>query len=508
MLAIMCVLHTWLAELPASQNCLAVSMLERKNPTNQMAGHIIVACEYQISGKCLPNIVIPVSSVSSVSSVSMVWKGNWAVQAMLVKLAETDCHHPAAMLVNLFTARVGHAGPTLDEINDHQLVSRLKAKPLLVIGPFELPAKLAAEADAGADIWLTKLDLTRALGSLETVCPEAMSPQFQWLCDGYYAFRHAAAELMINMCMTRYSQSKTNAGLCRFCIAVKDQTLDVPELSMQQLVWLTKQSMAPGHLYDCASDYSLKSFIVNVLRDKSALCCEQAWRHGFVQAALDGVADDLPESWHWIYEFNRWTRQTSHDHQTRFGLVLAAFRVAKDHNQLRELATMLNLMCTHPDLSQLASFRLCQSAVGAGMLGAVQRAYARGAANACLVKLCVWLATHHKQCLAANLVDTILQYCPLGAEHDLWNLVVILAPSMDSARKSKALRVISNIDMDNCWLCTPRSRAIVFCQSVLLDEIHERLAGMPDQPNQPNQPCQPDQPDQSPTKRICLAKPD
>ena len=452
MMAIMCVLHTWLAELLASQLCLAASVLLRKTPAAQTVDHIDFACEYQLSGKSLPNIVIPVPAVSS-SSVSMVWTINWAVQAMLTKLAEMDCHHPAAKLVNCFTARIGHAGPILDEINDQQLLSQLKAKPLLVLGPFELPAQLAAAVDADE-----KANLAHAVGSLDI----EQAPDTRLLRLQCVMCRHGAAELMINMCIKRYSQYKTQLVLGRLCIAVAEKLVRMPVLGMQQLVWLTKQSMMPGRLVTGKSGCSIKAFIVKALRGRAlsvgsdAPCrmfCEQAWSHGFVQAALDGVAENLPGSEHWIDEFNDWAAlQCTYDHghhlETRFGLVVAVFRVA-EHKYLCGLAKMLNLMRSRPALSQPASYQLCQMAVDAGMLGAVHRAYAvPGAATPGLVSLCLWLATHQYDKYVVSNMDTILQQdCPWGAERDLCNLVLMLAPHMDNDRKAKVVLLLSNHDV-------------------------------------------------------------
>ena len=461
MMAIMCVLHTWLAEFPASQRCLAASVLLRKTPADQTVDHIDhieVACEYQISGRRLPSVAIRVTPVPAT-----VWETNWVVQAMLVKLAEMDCHHPAAKLVNCFTARIGHAGPILDDINDQQLVSQLKAKPLLVLGPFELPAQLAAAADADEQhIMLNhNLNLAHAMGSLDIVNATTIgcdSKQFQWLEDPHVTCRRAAAELMINMCISRYSQYKAQAVLGKFCIAVANQSVCMPVLSMHQLVWLTKQSMMPGRLIAYGSICSIKSCVVAALRAQAVsaepadrqrqrmFCCEQAWRHGLVQAALDGVAKNLPGSKDWMAEFNDWEWFHDHGHhlETRFGLVVAVFCVA-DKTHLHSVAKMLNSMRRGSDLSQLASCQLCQMAVDAGMLGAVHRAYAEPYAPAELVSLCLWLATHQYDKFVASNMDTILQQdCPWNAECDFCSLILLLAPSMDNDRKTKVALLLSN----------------------------------------------------------------
>ena len=306
---------------------------------------------------------------------------------------------------------------------------------------------------------------------------------------------------MVNMSIKRYSQYKTQAVLGMICQAAAAKLMRMPVLDLQHLVWLTKQSMMPGRLFKSGLTCSIKTFVVEALNklhyamsagrsigrvERSRMLCEQVWSHGFVQAALDGVAANLPGSNHWIRELNWWTHECTYDHghhlETRFGLVVAVFCVAET-KYLCHLAWMLDLMRKHPDLSQLASCRLCQMAVRAGMLGAVHRAYALGAASNSLVSLCLWLVTHQYDKYVDSNLDTILQQdCPLNAERDLCDLILMLAPRMDNDRKAKVVLLLSNICVTHnfyyAWLvATPRmSDAMAVCvehndlaRKVLLD---------------------------------------
>ncbi len=450
-MAIMCVLHTWLAELPASQRCLAASVLPRKTPDDKTVDHIDhidVACEYQLSGKCLCNVVIRVTPVPAT-----VWETNWAVQAMLVKLAETDRHHPAALLVNCFTARIGHAGPILDEINDQQMISQLKAKPLLVLGPFELPAQLVKLAQV-----VTTDQITHAAGSLDT------NNQ-----DYYYAFFKAVyahvdvccqvVPLMISMCSTRYSLRKTSIVLDNLAVTAAGWcTMRHFDLTMQQLVWMMKQSML-SRVHECSSRYSVASFVKRMLEDRLgspdgtlAGLVDQAWHHGFVQAALD------TGSQYWIDYFGFDGSQTLDllDHRQRLCAVIAAFRVAKRRDQLDALTKLM--YCTaqagRDDDDHGQACQVCQSAIDSGILDVLCLVFVvpgwsdHGAINA--VYTCRWLAQYQpEKVLASDLVDTIMTITTTittaATTAAMINMLAGLAPHMDNARKADLVRYVSTV---------------------------------------------------------------
>ena len=448
-MAIMYVLHSWLAELPASQLCLAASVL-RKTPADQTVDHIDhieVACEYQISGKRLPSVAIRVTPVPAT-----VWETNWAVQAMLVKLAEMDCHHPAAKLVNCFTARIGHAGPILDEINDQQLVSQLKAKPLLVLGPFELPAQLVKLAQL--DQLVTTDQVTHAAGSLDTTNQGTDDQNY------YYAFfkdvyAHVdvccqVVSLMISMCSTRYSLRKTSIVLDNLAATAAGWiTMPQFDLDVQQLVWMMKQSMM-AQVHECSSRYSVASFVKRMLETRLgspygtfAGMLDQAWHHGFVQAALDGGSQ------YWIDYFASFNGSQTLDRRQRLCAVIAAFRVAKRRDQLDALTKLM--YCTAQ--TGRDDVQLCQSAIDSGILDVLCLVFVvpgwsdHGAIYA--VYTCRWLAQYQlEKVLASDLVDTIMTTAAIttaATTAAMFNMLGGLAPHMDNARKADLVRYVSTV---------------------------------------------------------------
>ena len=143
--------QTWLTGLSAAQTFLAASLLKKHNTVNTLTNQAAQAAQinvvYQISGKELGSIVVGLPTSKQVMY-DMVW-------TMLTDLVAKDPDHPCGVLLrDQFSARIGHAGVHLDDLDDAQLVDQLRARPLLVLGPYQLPDKLAQQGLFGRVVWL------------------------------------------------------------------------------------------------------------------------------------------------------------------------------------------------------------------------------------------------------------------------------------------------------------------------------------------------------------------
>jgi hypothetical protein len=199
----MCV-QTWLTGLAAAQTFLAASLLKKHNTLNTLtnqaaqAAQINVECEYQLSGKALGSIVVRLPTSKQVIQN--------VVLTMLTNLVAKDPDHPCGLLLrDQFSARIGHAGVHLDDIEDAQLVDQLRARPLLVLGPYQLPDKLAHRG------WLTfdeKLDVLEKLGTRASCQAymdvlSQMDAQMRGISKSSFVCFAELVIRLVDMCITR-----------------------------------------------------------------------------------------------------------------------------------------------------------------------------------------------------------------------------------------------------------------------------------------------------------------
>lgn len=64
------------------------------------------------------------------------------IQNLLVDMAARHAYYPGAVLVDQFSAMIGHAGTNVDDCNNAVLTEQLRAKRLLVLSPYQTPEKL------------------------------------------------------------------------------------------------------------------------------------------------------------------------------------------------------------------------------------------------------------------------------------------------------------------------------------------------------------------------------
>jgi len=435
MFSLLCVLHVWLAGLPASQRCLAVVSAKPATTTTTTTTNqckLWVACEYQLSGKPLSGV-----RLAFPTTIRAVY---WAVQALLEKLAkpgEPGSDHPAQQLVNCFTARIGHAGTNLDDIDDNQLNTLLQASRLLVLSPFEAPAELIDSRQHFGGLDLDTDDVQQYLVIFSELYRAYFSASFPIACKERIQVKLA---WLIKMCINRYSLSKTVMVLQCMCITALQYSgkTQFDKLTIQQLVWLTKQSMPADH----GVQLCIQRILVNRFGNE---LLEEAWHHGFIQAVLPDVEDR--RSYHWIDYFGEHARASTHqvvrlfDNDIllqRMKLVFTALQAA----QLGGLVWLLYSLCVSAQSTNLAG-ELCKMAIDAGMLDAVQKACACTCVG--VVKVCLWLATHQPQQVSkSRLVDTMLRKAwTEGCWRDMFSMMAILLPSMDEPRKAELVRCVT-----------------------------------------------------------------
>lgn len=152
----MLVVLKWLDRLVMAQRCLASLLVKRTtDPASQTSPTCqtglpnkqkMVACEYQLSGKPLGYIVLAdladmaANMVADPDPANMDTLGECVHAKVWIMLNKLEVAHPARLLlVDQFTVMIGHAGPNILDV----CVDELMRAELFVIGPYQLPSRLA-----------------------------------------------------------------------------------------------------------------------------------------------------------------------------------------------------------------------------------------------------------------------------------------------------------------------------------------------------------------------------